>query len=31
MDFRARDPGMLDQLTEAAVTTKWWVSCDDLR
>jgi hypothetical protein len=31
MDFRARDPGMLDQLTEAAVTTQWWVSCDDLR
>lgn len=31
MDFQSRDPGMIDQLTEAAITTQWWVRCDDLQ
>ena len=31
MDFEAPDPGVIDQLTDAATTTQWWVNCDDLR
>lgn len=28
MDFQARDPGVLDQLTEAAAPTQWWLHCE---
>ncbi len=31
LDFSAgEDPGVLDRLADAAVPTKWWVSCDAL-
>jgi hypothetical protein len=30
LDFQDPDPGIVGQLTEAAVPSQWWVACDEL-